>query len=557
KEVKPGVYVYDFGQEITGWCRLKAEGPAGTHVRLRHAEKIARDGSLDVRNLWGVQQEEDYILDGRGPHVFEPHFTYHGFRYVELSGLPAGISPGELTAVNIRSDLPIAGQFECSDALYNRIQKAAFWTQANLLFDVPAGCAARSERLAWTGDIRPCVQSLLFDFNADAFLAKYTQDLRDDQTAAGQFTDICPHASLRGTTRCVGSPGWADAGVSLPWNLYVNTGDRQMLADHFEAARRWVDFVHSNNPDLIWTNDRGNDWGDWLSAGPATPREIGSTAFFAHSADLVARMAGALGRSADADYYGGLFQKIRRAFGEKYVGTNGIIGDDGDVQGSYALALQFGLLDEHQKSMAVSRLMRLVTANGHHPTTGFWSSVELLLALSGNGCNAEAARMLDQRTMPSWGYMAENSTTLWEAFDANTRNLSLNHWTHSAVNEWLWRNVAGLNPDEQSPGYQSFTIYPRPTAEVSWCRSNYSSVRGPIVSNWRRDGDRFNLEVKIPANTTATVIMPAIDPDTVKESDKPAARAEGVTLVRAGAGTATFQVGSGDYHFTSQISSEE
>jgi alpha-L-rhamnosidase len=553
KEVKPGVYVYDFGQEITGWCRLKANGPAGTHVRLRHSEMVAPDGSIDVKNLWGVKQEEDYILDGQGPHVFEPHFTYHGFRYVELSGLPRGLRPNALIAVNIRSDLPIAGHFECSDALYNRIQKAAFWTQANLLFDVPAGCAARSERLAWTGDVRPCVQSLLFNFDADAFLAKYTQDLRDDQSADGRFTDICPQAPLRGTTQCMGSPGWADAGVSLPWNLYVNTGDRQMLANHFEAARRWVDFVHGNNPDLIWRNGRGNDWGDWLSAGPATPKEIGATAFFAHSADLVARMAWALGRNADARYYESLFQGIRQAFVNNYVSTNGIIGDDGDVQGSYALALQFGLLDEPLKSKAVARLTQLVKENKDHPTTGFWSSVELLLALSGNGCNDEAARMLDQQTTPSWGYMADHGTTFWEAFNANTRNLSLNHWTHSAVNEWLWRNVAGLNPDEQSPGYQTFTIYPRPTAEVSWCRSAYDSIRGRIVNNWRSDGNTFNLDITIPANTTATVIVPAMDPDTVKESGIPAAQAQGVKLVRTNPGTVSYIVGSGDYHFTSRL----
>jgi alpha-L-rhamnosidase len=553
KEVKPGVYVYDFGQEITGWCRLKANGPAGTHVRLRHAEMIAADGSLDVKNLWGVPQQEDYLLDGRGSRVFEPHFTYHGFRYVELTGLPGGASPGTLTAVNLRSDLPIAGQFECSNPLYNRIQKAAFWTQANLLFDVPAGCAARSERLPWTGDVRPCIQSLLFNFDADAFLTKYDRDLLDDQSADGRFTDICPQAHLRGTTQCMGSPGWADAGVSLPWDLYVNTGDQQMLANQFEAARRWVDYVHSNNPDLIWKNNRGNDWGDWISAGPATPKELGATAFFAHSADLVARMARALGRNADAEYYGTLFQDIRQAFVKNYVGSNGIIGDDGDVQGSYALALQFGLLDEPLKSRAVARLVQLVKQNKDHPTTGFWSSVELLLALSANGCNDEAARMLDQQTMPSWGYMADHGTTFWEAFDANTRNLSLNHWTHSAVNEWLWRNVAGLNPDEQSPGYKTFTIHPRPTAEVFWCRSIYHSIRGPIVSNWRFDGDRFNLDITVPANTTAIVVVPTTEPASVKESGMSAAQAEGVTLVSAGAGTVTYQVGSGEYHFTSRL----
>jgi alpha-L-rhamnosidase len=550
KEVKPGVYVYDFGQEITGWCRLKATGPDGTHVRLRHSEMVAPDGNLDVKNLWGVPQQEDYILDGHGARVLEPHFTYHGFRYVELTGLPGGgLPPGTLIAVNIRSDLPTAGHFECSNALYNRIQRAAFWTQANLLFDVPNGCAARGERLAWTGDIRPCVQSLLFNFDAAAFLTKYTRDLRDDQSADGRFTDICPLAHLLP----MGAPGWADAGVSLPWQLYVNTGDQTTLAEHFDAARRWVDFVHSNNPDLLWRNKRGSDWGDWLSAGPATPKEIGATAFFAHSADLVARMARVLGGRSEAEYYGGLFQEIRRAFANNYVNTNGIIGDHGDVQGSYALALQFDLLDEPLKSRAVARLAELVKENKFHPTTGFWSSVELLLALSANGCNDEAARMLAQETVPSWGYMAIQGTTLWESFDANARNQSLNHWTHSAVNEWLWRNVAGLNPDEQSAGYQTFTIYPRPTAEVSWCRSTYPSIRGQIVSNWRRDGNTFHLETVIPANTTATVILPAVDPGTVEESGKPAAQAAGVKQVSAGAGTVNYHVGSGHYHFTSHI----
>jgi alpha-L-rhamnosidase len=576
RETKPGVYVYDFGQEITGWCRLKAKGPAGTFVRLRHAEMVASGGNIDVKNLWGVRQEDDYILRGHGSQIFEPHFTYHGFRYVELSGLPEKLGADALVAVNIRSDLPIASHFECSNTLYNRIQKAAFWTQANLVFDVPAGCAARGERLAWTGDIRPCVQSLLFNFDAASFLTKYTQDLRDGQSAEGRFTDICPHNLLRGTTKCVGAPGWADAGVTLPWDLYVNTGDQQMLAEHYEAAKRWVDFIHSNNPDLIWEKNRGNDWGDWLSAGPATPKELGATAMFAHSTDLVARMARVLGCHPDAEYYSSLFQHIRQAFVNKYVGTNGIFFGAGDVQGSYALALDFDLMDEPLKSRAVARLMQLVKENKDHPTTGFWSSVELLLALSKNGCNDEAARMLDQPERPSWGYMASQNTTMWEAFNANTRNLSLNHWTHSAVNEWLWRYVAGLspdarsphyetipltpgvishppipNPDDEWPGYETFTIAPCPTAEVTWCRASYDSIRGLIVSNWRCDGHKFNLEVTIPANAEATVTVPTIDMKTVTESGRPAAQSRGVTQLCAGPDSVTYRVGSGTYHFMS------
>ncbi|HEV2453186.1 MAG TPA: alpha-L-rhamnosidase C-terminal domain-containing protein, partial [Verrucomicrobiae bacterium] len=240
-----------------------------------------------------------------------------------------------------------------------------------------------------------------------------------------------------------------------------------------------------------------------------------------------------------------------RAFVEQYVDANGIMIGDGDTQGSYALALDFGLLDEPLKSRAAARLDQLIKNNKDHPTTGFWSSIELLLALSATGYNDEAARMLDEREPPSWGYMADHGTTLWEAFNANVRNLSLNHWTHSAVNEWLWRNVAGLNPDEQLPGYEAFTVAPRPTPQVSWCRATYKSIRGPISIVWHRDDRQFNLDVTVPANSTATVIVPAYDPATVTESGHPAAQAKGVIFLSAGSGSVTYRVGSGTYHFSS------
>ena len=642
KEVKPGTYVFDLGQEISGWCRLKVNGPAGTRVRLRHAELVAADGGLDVGNLWGTLQQEDYILDGKGERTLEPHFTYHGFRYVELTGLTGQLQPDSLIAVNLRSDVAGTGRFECSNDLYNRIQTAAAWTQANMMFDVPNGCAARSERLAWSGDIRPCVQALMFNFDTAAFLNKYAIDQRDEQTADGRFTDIAPHAHLRGCTICVGSPGWADAGVSLPWEVYVNTGDKRLLAQHFDAARRWVDAIHASNPDLRWRTNRGQDWGDWLSAGRATPKEIGATVFFAHSADLVSRMAHVLGRQAEANQYHTLFQGIRQGFVKDHVSPNGIIGgsaggqpimrdvtasvralvkngqldftvtnellggdpavnhlkslhlttrngtaaleqeygehaavrltgnagkpveilsatygfdaaDLGDAQGSYAIALQFGLLDEPLRSLAAKRLAQLVLKNGHHPTTGFWSSSELLLSLSTTGYHADAAAMLNQREQPSWGYMVDHSTTFWEAFNANSQNLSLNHWTHSAVSEWLWRNVAGINPAEQHPGYQSFNIRPLPTKEVTWCNASYDSIRGTIASRWKVAGDQFSLALSVPANTTATVFIPAAVATSVTESARPAAQAEGVKLLRQETHTAVFLVGSGTYQFNSRL----
>jgi alpha-L-rhamnosidase len=541
RAVGKGAYVFDFGQEIAGWCRLKASASSGTHVRLRHAELVGKDGNIDVGNLWGTPQQEDYLLAGSKRQTLEPHFTYHGFRYVELSGFMGKLRPDTLLAVNVRSDLAVTGHFECSNPLYNQIQRAAFWTQANLLFDVPAGCAARSERLAWTGDIRPCVPALLFNFDAAPLLTKYAQDLRDDQTKLGRFTDICPHAHLSGTDTCVGSPGWADAGVSLPWQTYVYTGDRQLLAQHYEAAKRWVDFIHANNPDLIWRNGRGMDWGDWLSAGPATPKELGATAFFARSADLVSQMAGVLGHKSDEKAYRRLFRDIRIAFVQKYAS------ELGDIQGSAALALRFGLLDNEPSMQLAKRLAQLVEMNHHHPTTGFWSSSELLIALSDWGQRREAANAVNQTSEPSWGYMAQHGTTMWEAFDANSKNLSLNHWTHSAVSEWLWLNVAGIKPDQAQPGFQQFFIHPRPTKEVTWCRSSYDSIRGKIVCNWKISATRFTMDLTVPVNTTAIVEIPCADPNLITESGHIWRAGEYDSL------EAKLQLGSGFYHISSPL----
>ena len=637
KETQPGIHVFDLGQEVTGWCRLKVDGPAGTHLRLRHSELVAGDGNIDMRNLWGTAQQDDYFLDGKGPRTLEPHFTYHGFRYVEVSGLPKPPDADTLVVVNLRSDLPDAGRFECSNPLFNRIMTAARWTQWNMLFDVPTGCAARSERLGWLGDIRPCVQTASFNMDAAAFLAKYSVDMRDAQKPDGRFTDIAPHAHLRGSEVCVGSPGWADAGVSLPWQQWVNYADRRALEQHYASAKRWVDAIHAGNPDLRWRNNRGMDWGDWMSAGNATPKDIGATAFFAHSADLVACMAQVLGRKAEAEQYHHLFQGIRQGFVKDHVSAGGIIGggaaaapvmrdvtgrvralvqsgklaftvtndvlggdpaplrrktlrlttrngnatpeqefaenaavlltgkpleiisasygcdgaDYGDAQGSYALALQFGLLDEPLHSLAAKRLAQMVVKNGHQPTTGFWSSIELLLALSNTGYHADAAEMLNQRDYPSWGHMVDNGTTFWESFNANTQNLSLNHWTHSAVGEWLWRNVAGVNPDEQRPGYECFRIHPRPSKEVSWCKAAYDSIRGKITVNWKCEGDTFTMDVTIPGNATAIVVVPAKDPASVSESGKPTDKVAGVKFLRMDNGAAVYEVGSGCYRFRS------
>ena len=629
-EVKPGVWVYDLGQEMTGWVRIQYKGNTGEHLIVRHSEAIKADGELDTASLWGTPQQDDYILDGGGSRTLEPHFTYHGFRYFEISGATRAIADRDIAAMNIHTDNKEVSQFESDNPLYNHLMAASKWTERNLMFDVPAGCAARSERLAWTGDIRPCVQTMMSNFDATAFFEKYADDLRDDQKADGRFTDIAPHAHLSGTNICVGSPGWADAGVSLPWDVYVNTGDKTILKCHYEAQKKWVEFVFKNNPDFLWKNERGMDWGDWLSAGTATPKELGATAFFAHSTDLVARMARVLGKTADASKYASRFARIKAAFVAAYVSPDGTIampmtrgidvkkavqnylvrdalqmfvnnkvfgGDPApgvaklltltyfadsslriskfsedqrvdisgknlsivsatygpdrqvaDAQGSYALALQFGLLDEPLKSRAVSRLLQVIHRDGDHPSTGFWSSVEMVDALSDAGQNVFASSLVDLETAPSWGYMVTHGTTFWEAFDADKKTLSLNHWTHSSCGEWLWRNVAGLKPDENHAGYKRFIVHPRPSEQVSSCKSSYSSARGPIIIAWHQRGKTFTLDLTVPVGSVAKIHFPSRTGQ-VFEGLRAVVADPNVRFLHRFSDDSTYEVKSGKYRF--------
>jgi hypothetical protein len=564
KLTAPNTYVFDMGQEISGWCRLKVDGPSGTFIKLRHAEKRNADGSLNPENLWDTSAEEDYILDGNGPRTLEPHFTWHGFRFVEVTGLPKPPSPGDIIGIHVRTEAKRVGHLETSNPLFNKLITASRWTEQNMLFDVPAGCAGRSERVGWAGDVRPCVHTALYHFDSTAFLEKYAADMRTDQTDDGRFTDISPHAHLEGTSICVGSPGWADAGVSLSWDLYQHTGDTSILSNNYAAACRWVDFISSNNPDFIWSNALGQAWGDWLSAGPATPMPIGATAFYANDADILSKIAVILGNDADAVRYSALFKNIRAAFVSRFVSLNGIISDSHpsgeenklgaggrtDVEGSYALALRFNLLDEPLRGLAMQRLLELIGLNGGHTTTGFWTSVELLKVLSDNGSHAVASRMMNLTSQPSWGYMVQgDGSTCWESFDADSHSLSLNHWTHSAIGEWFWRYIAGVATDPASPGFRSVIIRPRPSAEVNWCKATLDSIRGPISISWAASAKGFRLDLGIPANVTATVYIPAAQGQNVREGNKPAATSPGVKILRKEADTHVYRIGSGVYQF--------
>ncbi|MBN1491992.1 MAG: glycoside hydrolase family 78 protein [Phycisphaerae bacterium] len=580
-EPAPGIYVVDFGQNLAGWCRLSVEGNAGTTIRLRHAEVLKDDGHIYRDNLrmealaktdpnLGARQEDQFILRGDGTETFEPHFTYHGFRYVELVGLPTKPTTKTITARVFHSTPPMAGTFACSSDLLNQLMHNIVWTHRDNMHSIPTDCPQRDERLGWSGDMLVFAQPACFNMDMAAFFTKWARDLRDDQADDGRFPDFAPHP-YDANKLFSGVPAWGDVGVVVPWCQYVNYGDKRALAAHFDAARRWVDWIQKNNPDLLWKNKRNNDYGDWLNGdtlklegfpkGEAqVPKEVFATAFFQHSTELVARMAAVLGREADAQKYAKLAGDIREAFQKAYITEDGRV--QGHTQAGYALALHFNLMPEALREKAEDHMAERIAAYKNHISTGFHTTIMLMKELTRCGRSDLAYMLINNRTIPSWGYtIDQGATTIWERWDGYVEGRgfqdpgmnSFNHYAIGSVGEWMYRTILGINPDETQPGYKHFTLRPVPGGGLTSAKGSYASIRGTIESAWMLDGDTLTLTIEVPANTTATLFVPATDTAAVTESGKPASEAEGVKFMRMEDGAAVYEVGSGAYRFASRL----
>jgi alpha-L-rhamnosidase len=568
-EPKPGVWVYDFGQNMVGWCRIKVRGPRGATLQLRHAEILNDDGMIWTANLGSGVQIDRYTLRGEGEEVFEPHFTYHGFRYLEITGAPEPIPPENVTGRVFHSAAREVGSFECSNPLLNQIMSLILWTQRGNMEGVPTDCPQRSERFGWMGDIQAFGQTAIFNMDMAAFFTKWVPDIRDSQADDGRFSDFSPNP-LDPNGPSSGVPAWADAGTIVPWYVYQNYADRRMMEEHFEAARRWVDYIHGKNPNLLWQNSRASDFNDWLNGdtmdvagfpkkGSAIPNEVFATAFFAHSTEIVAKMAKAIGRDEEPAKYGKLFEEIKKAFNRAYVGPDGKI--LGDTQAGYALALHFNLVDESLRPKLMQHLLAAIGRFNGHPSTGIQTTHRMMLELTRGGQHEEAHRLATLRTVPSWGHMVDDGgTTIWERWDGYVKERGLqdsgmnsfNHWAFGSVGEWMWRYLAGINPDESRPGYKHFVVHPRPAGDLRWVKARYDSIRGPIVSEWRIADGRLVLQVAVPANTTATVCVPSRDPGQVTEGGRAVEQSLGVRrAAKEEPGTATFEVQSGHYEFSS------
>lgn len=562
-----GAVLVDFGQNIAGVLEARLRGSKGLRVAIRHGEAIADDGSLYTANLRGAAQMDTVIFGDSKELTFRPKFTYHGFRYASIEGLDYTPSPSDFVALVQASSSPETADFECSNPLLNKLWDNILRTQRANLQSVPTDCPQRDERLGWMGDILAYGQTAVFRMDLAAFFDKWFQDVRDAQADDGRYPDFAPHPFGKNRS-FTGAPAWGDAGVFVPWIAYQNYGDVGFLADHFESARRWVDWIRSKNSDLVWRNGRHNDYNDWLNGdtliapgwprtGATIPNEVFATAFFAESCRLVAEMARALGREKEASDYAGLHRQIRSKFAQEFINEDGVV--KGDTQAGYAIALDFDLVPPELRDKAVENLRRSLAAYGDHLSTGFHSTHRMMIQLSKLGMHELACKLATQTTFPGWGYSLENgATSIWERWDGYVKGRgfqdpgmnSLNHWAFGAIGEWMMRCLVGINPVDDSPGWKRFVIRPMPGGGISSCRGSYRSVRGKIECSWVVLPEGLAVSVTVPANTTAALALPATFGDVVLESGRDPASALGVKPLGKRADEHRFELESGTYTFT-------
>lgn len=551
-EIKPGCWIYDLGQNMVGVVRLKVSAPAGTEVTLRHAEVLNPDGTLYTRNLRTALSIDHYICKGSGLETWQPRFTFHGFRYVELTGLASRPVGDAVTGIVIASDTARTGEFACSDARINQLQSNIQWGQRGNYLSVPTDCPQRDERLGWMGDAEVFIRTATYNADVAAFFTKWLVDADDGQSAAGVFGNVSPN------TDGGGAPAWGDAGVICPWTIYEVYGDKRILERHLPAMIKWVEYLKLHSNGFIRDRDRGNDYGDWLSIGANTPKEMIGTAFFAYSTHLVARSCQAVGRAEEAAKYEQLFQDIKAAFNRRYVGADGRI--QGNTQCAYAMALKFELLPEDLRPKAAQYLEEDIQAKGEHLSTGFVGVSYLLPVLTQAGKADTAYRLLLQDTFPSWLFsVKQGATTIWERWDGWTPEKgfqdpgmnSFNHYSLGSCGEYLFSGVGGIRP--ASPGFKNILIDPVIRSGLTWANTRYDSMRGPIATSWKLEGKRLAFKVVVPANTTATVCVPARDMAGITESGQPVAKAADVKFLRQEKGKAVFEVGSGTYNFASEV----
>ncbi|GAA3896005.1 alpha-L-rhamnosidase [Streptomyces lacrimifluminis] len=552
-EPTPGAYVYDLGQNMVGVSRLTLTGSADQTVKIRYAEVLNKNGTLYTENFRTARVTDRYVFAKTGTVTYEPAFTQHGFRYIEITGVSEPPALSDVKGVVWGSDLPSTGTLKTSDTMLDQLVSNISWSQRGNFLSIPTDTPARDERLGWTGDISLFAPTANYLVDTRAFLSHWMADVRNSQYANGDLPAVVPTPQGQFGDSGV---GWSDVMITVPYSVWRSYDDTRILRENYPAMKKFFQFVRdSAGPDLLEPGRTTFFTNDWLHLDDPTEQGILGTAYYAENARMMAETAKALGDEAAASDYGRLSADIRDAFTKAYVAADGTV--KGNSQTGYAMALGMNLVPDPALVAKVGeRFVAKLALTDHHLRTGFIGTPLLLPALSRIGRDDLAYRMLLHKDYPSWGYeVASGATTMWERWNSIMPNgdfgpvdmNSFNHYAYGAVGDWMFQNIGGLSSIE--PGYKRSRIAPVPGGGLTEGSGSLKTVYGLLASKWSTRDGTLDLKVTVPVNTVAEVHVPATSRSAVTEGGRPARAAKGVRFLRMENGAAVFEVGSGSYRF--------
>jgi len=544
-EVKPGIFVFDMGQNFSGWTKITAEGPAGTKIQLRHSENVNDDGTINRKTSRNAGNTDVFILKGLGREVYEPHFTNHGFRYVEVTGYPGQPTLEDIQGRVVHSDCKRTGYFECDNDLVNHLYHCAMWTQRSIMQGLPVDCPQRDERLGWGADAHVMAESGFFNFDSYGFYAKW---LRDVQLQQDPETGDLPHISPRAGVS--GYPAWSSAYHIINWYCYQHYGDEALLGEHYENMRRYVDYLQSKSSGHIQPRDATGDWKSvadgFLRGGP----QLISTAFYYYDTRIVADAAKVLGKTSDAEKYAKMADDIAFAFNNVFqhnLRNNYKYGEN--TQAENAAPLFLGIAPEKTQRQVLGNLVSDIEEHDGHLTTGFIGSKWMMETLPDHGRADIAYRLLTQTTYPSWGHMTQNRTTVSESWSA-TSGTNNHAGLGAPIASWVFNWLAGIQIDPEHPGFENVIIKPYFPDDMSYVKASTRTIKGLVGSSWEKSNGQIKLKVSIPVNATAMVYIPTSDPSDVIENSVEAGKSPGVHYLRKENNKVIYKVESGQYEFT-------
>jgi len=550
-EPSPGCYTFDLGQNMVGWAQLNISGHTGDRITVRHGEMLNPNGTVYTANLRGATATDFYIFGTNGTVIYQPRFTFHGFRYVEIRGLTVPPSLNAVTGIVVHSDMSRAGTFTCSSKLVNQLYSNIIWGQKGNYLEVPTDCPQRDERLGWTGDTEFFVPTAVYNFDVQSFLRRQLVTLcEDSQHSDGSFANVAPDLGAGS-----GASAWGDAAWICTDEMYHSYGDTNVIAEHYTAFQNYGQFLAAHASGYVISSLPG-DFGDWLNLGGGATGKLIDTAFYAYYAQAMSEMAAAIGKTTDAANYATLHSNIIAAFAT-FFNPDGSF-TDGSSQTGYALAFTLNLVPANLRASAARQFANSVAGFGNHLATGFIGTPRLLPALHQIGRDDLAYSLLLQETYPSWLYQVNlGATTMWERWDGWTPGggfqsvgmNSFNHYAFGAVGQYLYSTVGGINAS--SPGYKTIEIQPVSRTGLTWANTSYNSVHGLISTAWTNTGNTFLMSATVPPNTTAQIFIPTTNASAITESGLAASSSPGVTYVGTSNGSAIFSVGSGNYFWSS------